>query len=332
MIRSLSIAVLTLCCALVQVASADYSTHVKAAAFIDKMVSQHGFGADEVKGWLAAAEKKQSIIDAISRPAEKTKPWKEYRKIFLGQARIDQGVEFWNENRATLRRASLELGVDEQIIVAIIGVETRYGRHAGSYRVIDALSTLGFDYEPRASFFLSELEHFFLLAREQKQDPLTLTGSYAGAMGYGQFIPSSYRHYAVDFDGDGVADIWGNPVDAIGSVANYFKEHRWQRGGIVFSRAHIRPDYDKTVLNEKVRPHYTLSELAGKGYTPVNENLRGDVKVVPLMYDGEYGKEFWFGFDNFYVITRYNRSQMYAMAAWQLSEELRFAYEQQLRR
>lgn len=331
MIRCISVAFLTLGCALVQVANADYSTHVKASAFIEKMVSQHGFSAEELTTWLVAAEKKQSIIDAISRPAEKTKTWKEYREIFLGKSRIEQGVQFWNENRETLRRASLDLGVDEQMIVAIIGVETRYGRNTGGYRVIDALSTLGFDYEPRASFFLSELEQFFLLAREQKQDPLTLTGSYAGAMGYGQFIPSSYRHYAVDFDGDGVADIWGNPVDAIGSVANYFKKHHWQRGAIVYGRVHISSDYDKTILNEKVRPHYTLSELFAKGYTPVNENLRGDVKVVPLVYEGKYGKEFWFGFDNFYVITRYNRSQLYAMAAWQLSEELRYAYEQQLR-
>ncbi|SMF20712.1 membrane-bound lytic murein transglycosylase B [Alteromonadaceae bacterium Bs31] len=309
---------------------ADYSQHTKAAAFIDKMVNEHQFEREQVTAWLAAAEKKQSIIDAISRPAEKTKPWKEYRKIFLGQTRIDQGVEFWNDNAKTLRRASEELGVDEQIIVAIIGVETRYGRHTGKFRVLDALATLGFDYEPRASFFVKELENFLLLAREQKQDPLVLKGSYAGAMGFGQFIPSSYRAYAIDFDGDGFADIWNNPVDAIGSVAHYFKKHRWEKGEIVFSRARVAEGYDKSILNEKVRPHYSLQELAEKGFSPVNKNLRGEEKVVPLVYDGEHGKEFWLGFDNFYVITRYNRSQLYAMAVWQLSEELRYAYEQQL--
>jgi len=313
-------------------AAADYSEHAKAPAFIKKMVSEHGFEAAQVKNWLAAAEKKQSILDAISRPAEKTMEWKDYRKIFLGQSRIDQGVEFWNAHKDTLRRARQELNVDEQIIVAIIGIETRYGRHAGTYRVIDALTTLGFDYEPRASFFVSELEQFLLLAREQKQDPLSLTGSYAGAMGYGQFIPSSYRAYAKDFDGDGIADIWNNPVDAIGSVANYFLKHKWREGEIVFSRAHVTPEYDAAILNERVRPHFTLAEVAKKGFSPVNQSLSGDEKVVPLMYQGKYGKEFWFGFDNFYVITRYNRSQLYAMAAWQLSEELRYNFERQLRR
>ncbi|WP_075184971.1 lytic murein transglycosylase B [Teredinibacter haidensis] len=310
--------------------SADYSTHPKAESFIHRMVNEHGFDAVEVKAWLAAAEKKQSILDAISRPAEKTKPWKDYRKIFLGQDRIDQGVQFWNDNRETLRRASEQLGVDEQVIVAIIGVETRYGRHTGKFRVIDALATLGFDYEPRAKFFGKELEHFLLLAREQKQDPLSLKGSYAGAMGYGQFIPSSYRSYAIDFDGDKVADIWNNPVDAIGSVANYFKVHRWEKGEIVFSRARIKSEYDKSVLNERVRPHYSLNDVADLGFTPINTQLSGAEKVVPLVYEGSHGKEFWLGFDNYYVITRYNRSQLYAMAVWQLSEELRYAYERQL--
>jgi len=313
-------------------AHADYSAHPKAKVFISKMVDEHGFEEAQIRAWLTSAEKKQSILDAIARPAEKTKPWKDYRKIFLGQSRIDQGVEFWNENRDTLRRAASEIGVDEQIIVAIIGVETRYGRHTGKYRVIDALSTLGFDYEPRAKFFSKELEHLFLLAREQKQDPLSLKGSYAGAMGYGQFIPSSYRAYAIDFNGDEFADIWGSPVDAIGSVANYFKRHRWQKGEVVFSRARISEAYSSDILNQKVRPHYTLNEVAGMGFTPLNTQLRGEEKVVPLLYDGEHGKEFWLGFDNYYVITRYNRSQLYAMAVWQLSEELRYAYEQQLRK
>jgi len=329
----LSSVILTFCL-LVSAATvqADYSTHAKAEAFISKMVEEHDFTREQVSAWLAAAEKKQSILDAIARPAEKRLEWKAYRKIFLGQERIDQGVEFWNANAATLKQAANSLGVDEQIIVAILGVETRYGKHTGGYRVIDALTTLGFDYEPRASFFVKELEHFLLLAREQKQDPLNLMGSYAGAMGYGQFIPSSYRSYAIDFDGDDIADIWNNPVDAIGSVANYFKVHNWKHGEVVFSRARISEDYDASILNERVRPHFSLAELAARGYTPVNPNLRGEAKVVPLLYEGEHGKEFWFGFDNFYTITRYNRSQLYAMAVWQLSEELRYAYEKQLRR
>ncbi|TVZ37815.1 membrane-bound lytic murein transglycosylase B [Alteromonadaceae bacterium 2753L.S.0a.02] len=309
---------------------ADYSTHPNAEAFIKTLVNEHNFERDYVLDMLRQAEKKQSILDAISRPAEKTKPWKDYRNIFLDDARIQQGVEFWNGNKQTLRRAAQEMGVDEHVIVAIIGVETRYGRHTGKFRVLDALATLGFDYEPRAKFFLKELEHAFLLAREQKQPLPSLMGSYAGAMGYGQFIPSSYRSFAVDFDGDGFADIWNNPVDAIGSVANYFRRHGWNRGDIVFTRAHISSDYNPTVLNEKVKPHYTLEEVAGFGFTPVNERLKGGDKVVPLMYEGQYGKEFWLGFHNFYVITRYNRSQLYAMAVHQLSEELRYGFEKQL--
>jgi lytic murein transglycosylase B len=308
---------------------ADYASHPAAPAFIDKLVAEHKFNADEVRAALAGAEKKQSILDAIARPAEKTKPWFEYRKIFLGADRVAQGVEFWNTHQATLARASKEMGVEEEVVVAIIGVETRYGRYMGSYRVLDALATLGFDYSPRAKFFSSELENFFLLAREQKQNIGDLKGSYAGAMGYGQFIPSSYRAYAVDFDGNGVSDIWNDPVDAIGSVANYFKRHGWKKGEPVFSRALIAKDYDQSALNARVRPHLTLQEAAAMGFTPAEGRFNRDEKVVPLEYEGELGKEFWLGFSNFYTITRYNRSQMYALAVWQLSQEIRYAYEHQ---
>lgn len=306
---------------------ADYTSNETAQAFIDKMVSEHNFDRAYVTGILAQAEKKQSILDAISRPAEKRLEWFEYRKIFLGESRIQQGVEFWQENVETLKRAEKTYGVPAEIIVAIIGVETRYGRHAGNYRVVDALSTLGFDYPPRAKFFASELEHFFLLTREQKQDPLSLNGSYAGAMGYGQFISSSYRHYAVDFDRDGVADIWKNPVDAIGSVANYFSEHKWKTGAPVFARARIEKKYDADLLNSKSRPSLTLAQLHSKGYVPVEHGYKSDQKALPLMYVGQYGKEFWLGFDNYYVITRYNRSHLYAMAVWELSEEIKSAYQ-----
>lgn len=325
------IAILAISFAFSSAATADYSAHPEAASFVKTMVEEHKFDRAYVVEMLRQAEQKQSILDAIARPAEKTKPWKEYRQIFLDDARIEQGVAFWRANKATLERAAREMNVDEQMIVAILGIETRYGRYAGKFRVLDALATLGFDYPPRASFFRKELEQAFLLAREQKLALPELMGSYAGAMGYGQFIPSSYRSYAVDFDNDGTADIWNNPVDAIGSVANYFRRHGWNRGDIVVTRAHISPSYDKAILNEKVRPHYTLSELSGRGYTPVNKQLKGDDKAVPLAYEGKYGTEIWLGFNNFYVITRYNRSQLYAMAAFQLSEELRYALEKQVR-
>lgn len=305
------------------VSFADYSQHPKAAEFIDKMVKEHQFEQTEVIALLKQAEKKQSILDAISRPAEKTKEWFEYRKIFIQESRIKQGIEFWNTHRDTIARASKELGVAPEIIVAIIGVETRYGRHAGKYRVIDALTTLGFDYPKRGKFFRGQLEHFMLMVREQQQDPLALVGSYAGAMGYGQFIPSSYRAYAIDFDDDGKVDIWNNPVDAIGSVANYFRAHRWKDGEPVLARARIGKGYDKDLLNQKEKPKLTLADLKQKGYSPVSDQFSGDDKAMPLMYVGDRGKEFWLGFNNFYVITRYNRSHLYAMAVWQLGEEIK---------
>jgi len=308
-------------------AHADYSKHDAVPAFVARLVKEHGFEKSYVENVLKKAEKQQGILDAISRPAEKTLVWKEYKNIFLDDKRIKLGAEFWEENGAILAKASKEFGVPEEIIVAIIGVETRYGRQKGGYRVIDALTTLGFDYEPRSEFFTNELVQFFLLTREQKQDPLTPMGSYAGAMGYGQFIPSSYRSYAVDYDGDAVVDIWNNPVDAIGSVANYFKKHGWQEGGLVLGRTRISSNYNQDILNDSSRPSLSMLELKTHGFDPVNTNIDAKEKAVALMYEGVYGKEFWLGYNNFYVITRYNRSRLYAMAVWQLSRLIRYEYE-----
>jgi membrane-bound lytic murein transglycosylase B len=306
---------------LADTALADYSKHQETAAFLDKMVKEHQFDRQQLQGWLSQAEKKQAILDAIARPAEKTKPWYEYRKIFLGQDRIDQGVEFWRDNAETLKDVAETYGVDASVVVAIIGVETRYGRHMGTYRVIDALTTLGFDYPPRANFFRGQLEQLFLLAREQGQDPLTLKGSYAGAMGFGQFIPSSYRHYARDHDGDGFADIWNNPRDAIASVANYFKAHGWQTGYPVVQKAQVKGTPDAALVNTGARPELTLKELQRKGIS-VAKAPAGDPKAVLLSFDQENGPEYWVGFNNFYVITRYNRSHLYAMAVWDLSQAI----------
>ena len=305
-------------------AAADYQQHPEAQEFVERMVKEHGFKAGDIKTVLAQAEKKQAILDAIARPAEKTKPWFEYRKIFLDNDRIQQGTVFWQENAATLADVSERYGVDESIIVAIIGVETRYGRHMGGYRVVDALATLGFDYPPRATFFRGQLEQLFLLAREQKQNPLDLKGSYAGAMGFGQFIPSSYRHFARDHDGDEIADIWANKQDAIASVANYFKAHGWQTGQPVFVRANVSGKVDESTVNSTARPDISLAELRKKGIKPV-VNINGEHKAALLSYQQEQGPEYWLGFNNFYVITRYNRSQLYAMAVWQLSEAIKEA-------
>jgi len=308
---------------------ADYSEHPEAAAFVDTMVNKHQFDRQQILAWLSYAEHQKSIVKAMSRPAEKVKPWYEYRKHFISDLRTERGLQFWAENRQTLERAEKEFGVDPAIIVSIIGVETNYGRNTGSYKVIDALTTLAFDYyssiekrESRKRFFTIQLENLFLLAREQKQDPLSLKGSYAGAMGWGQFMPNSYRDYAVDFDSDGFADIWTNPTDAIGSVANYFIKHGWKTGQPVATRAHITGSIDEQRLNKMKRPTDTVAELSTMGYKPV-ETFDPEATAFPMRFKAKYGDEYWLGLHNFYVIGRYNPRTKYAMAVYQLSEIIR---------
>ncbi len=316
---------LSLCTFASDLARADYATHPLAQAFMDKMVKEHNFKRQEVAALLRAAEKKPAILEAIARPAEKSKPWFEYRKIFLGADRIEQGVTFWSENAAALREAEQRFGVPAKMIVAIIGVETRFGRQMGSHRVIDALSTLAFDYPPRAPFFTQELEAFLVLTRSQKQNPLSLMGSYAGAMGFGQFMPSSVQNFAVDFDDDGVEDIWQNKRDAIGSVANYFKGNGWQKGAAVVTPARALPGFDAQALNTKAKPTVSLADMRNKGFVPLHNTYPANLPVEALSYAAETGTDYWLGFTNFYVITRYNRSQMYALAAWQLGEAIEAA-------
>ena len=250
----------------------------------------------------------------------------EYRKIFLTKSRIDGGVAFWEQNVDTLTDAQAELGVDPQIIVAIIGVETRYGGNTGRHRVIDALSTLAFDYPPRSTFFTGELEQFLLLAREENIDLLKTTGSYAGAMGYGQFIPSSYRQYAIDFDKDGKRDLWNSPRDIIGSVANYFRAHGWESGQPVATRAEVSGDSYPAMLELGYKPNTVLDALRHEGITP-QQQMPDALTAALIQFDQQDGPEYWLGFNNFYVITRYNHSPLYAMAVYQLSEEIRAAYE-----
>ena len=302
--------------------ASDYGENAKAKAFIETMVNEHGFERTYIEQLIAGAERKQSILDAISRPAEKTKSWGEYRKIFVTSKRIRQGHEFMKTYAKTLARAEREFGVPAEIISAIIGVETRYGRNTGSYRVLDSLATLGFDYPPRSTFFTQQLEEYFLLVREQKFDPESVKGSYAGAMGYGQFIPSSYRHYAIDFDGDGVADIINNPIDAIGSVANYFKAHGWLPTKPVTLTATVTDGHNPDVANQKLKPVFSVAELQGYGYQP-SETIDVEQVATVMRLKGDDGIEYWLGLHNFYVITRYNHSKLYAMAVYQLSEELK---------
>lgn len=303
----------------------NYGNRPEVILYIDELVSNHKFDRDELEHWFGNASKKKTIIDAISRPAERTLTWAEYRKIFLTPTHIGGGEEFWANNKQTLEKAEKEFGVPAEIMVAILGVETLYGKRKGSFRVIDALSTLAFDYPPRSLFFRRELTEFLLLSREQKQDPLSLTGSYAGAMGYGQFIPSSYRAYAIDYNGDGFADIWNNTEDAIGSIANYFKHHNWKTGEAVVVRSRVSANHDQSVINQSLKPSATIGELRDRGFSPVQptgSNVENDQAASAIKLQGDSGEEFWLGLHNFYVITRYNRSRLYAMAVWQLSQEI----------
>lgn len=301
----------------------NYGANPAAMAVIDELVAEEGFEREELVEVFNNAGRQQSILDAMSRPAEKTKAWYEYREIFLNDKRENQGLEFYREHEETLKRAEQETGVPAEMIVSIIGVETYYGRIAGSYRVIDALSTLAFDYPRRSEFFTKELKHFLILTRDQGMDPLSLKGSYAGAMGYGQFMPSSYRSYAIDFDGDDKADIWNNPVDAIGSVANYFKAHGWTEGGPVIVAAEATADIPEEMMSRgrNLKPRFTVAEFSAAGLEP-KEATDPAAEAIGIEFELADGVEYWLGLYNFYVITRYNHSAMYAMSVYQLSQRI----------
>lgn len=288
-------------------------------AFAQRMAEEHGIAVEESLKILAQAEIQPRIIEAMDRPAEKVKPWYEYRRIFLTEKRIEAGVAFWDTHRAMLDRISAETGVPPEIIIGILGVETFYGRITGSYRVLDALATIAFEYPKRSAFFTRELEEFLLLSREQDIDPLSATGSYAGAMGSPQFISSSYRAYATDGDGDGRVDLWNSWADIFASVANYFKAHRWQPGEPVVTRAN--GSVPATSVTARPRLDQTLEGLKAAGVDFDRSGATGD-KAMLFELEQESGPEYWVGFQNFYVITRYNRSNMYAMAVHQLGTEV----------
>ncbi len=306
-----------------QVLAGDYAGNVTAQKFFKEMEERHDFDGSELQNLFSKVYRDQRILDLISKPAEKRLAWREYRKIFLDNARIRNGIKFWEENERVISDVSIRYGVPGEIIAAIIGVETRYGKVTGNHRVISALSTLAFDYPPRSRFFRKELESFLLLTREEGKSPLELKGSYAGAMGYGQFMPSSYRAYAVDSDKDGKRDIWNSRADAIGSVANYLSAHNWERGAGVAIRVEAVSELnglDDDSFSE-LKPNLTGSKLLKMGLKVPSTHLERTVALIRLRSDAE--SEYWLGEWNFYVITRYNRSPMYAMAVLQLAEALR---------
>lgn len=309
--------------------AANLAEETEVQTFITEMVKEHGFKKSELDTLFAQVKVKQKILDAISRPAEKTKPWHEYRNIFLTEKRIKNGVKFWQENSDIINYAEKVYGVAPEIMVAIIGVETYYGRLQGNYRVMDALSTLAFKYPKRSKFFRGELKHFLIMSQEQNFDPLTKTGSYAGAMGMGQFIPSSFQSYAIDFDGDGEKDIWSNNSDAIGSVANYFKRHGWKKGQPVTDQLQLSKENTISMddrCKRSCKPKLTVADFKQKGLqgkTSVNDKSA----AILLILQQKDSKEYWLGYNNFYVISRYNHSTLYSMAVYQLSQEIKQAYQ-----
>ena len=313
--------------------AADLGKDPVVQVFINEMVNKHHFKRSELETLFSQVKIKQKILDAISRPAEKSKAWHEYRKIFLTPKRINKGVQFWQDNSDIIDYAEKTYGVAPEIMVAIIGVETYYGRRQGTYRVMDALSTLAFKYPKRSKFFRSELKHFLIMSQEQNFDPLSKSGSYAGAMGMGQFIPSSFQSYAIDFDGDGKKDIWKNNADAIGSVANYFKRHGWKKDQPVTDQLQLSK---KNTLSKEdscrrsCKPKLSIADFKQKGLQG-KTSVDDKTPAILLILKQQTAKEYWLGYNNFYAISRYNHSTLYSMAVYQLSQEIKQAYEAEKR-
>lgn len=330
---------LGLACQPLRATAGDYLEHVELRALAAELAEEDGMDPAAVVALLGNAQRKQAILDAIARPAERTLDWAEYRPQFVEHRRITQGVEFLQRHADTLARAEQDHGVPAEIIVAIIGVETRYGRNKGNWRVIDALATLTFDYPPRSPFFRQQLKEFVRLEKSAHIRLADAKGSYAGAMGYPQFMPSSYRNFAVDYDGDGVIDLINNPVDAIGSVANYLRLHGWRSGQPVAARLQVRgesPEADAdSVTNRGLEPQFTVADIARAGLVtlrcsdtppavePYCADPEADEKATAWKLAGAEGTEYWLGLQNFYVITRYNRSEKYALAVLHLAHEIR---------
>lgn len=319
MLRTLTIALILV---LTAPTSAHAEPHPGTDAFVERAVSEHGLDPDRIRDVLNEARFQQSIIDAITRPAE-AKPWHEYRQIFLTETRIGGGAEFWRANQALLEQVSEQFGVPIEVIVAIVGVETNYGLNTGSYRVIDALATLGFYYPRRSTFFAGELGHFLRLAEEESLPVTEVRGSYAGAMGIGQFIPSSYRAYAVDMDGSGDRDLWRSLPDALGSVANYLAVHGWRADQPIVLPARAPENGLPADQDFPIKPAHSLAELSALGVQFEAGDLPDQAEATIVSLAQLEGDEHWIGLNNFYVITRYNRSPLYAMAVTQLAEAIR---------
>jgi peptidoglycan lytic transglycosylase B len=294
--------------------------------FIEEMVQRHGFVARELEFLFSHARSREDVLRAIAPPTEpRERSWAEYRARFVNDTRIQGGLVFWRRHGKTLARAEREYGVPPEIVVAIIGIETLYGRQTGGFRVVDSLATLAFDYPPRAAFFRSELEQYLLFARDEDLDVFSVKGSYAGAIGIPQFMPGSIRRYAVDYDGDGSIDLRRSGADAIGSVANFLRAHGWQRGESIWVPAQVVGNDYHALLAAGIRPSTAVAEL--RGVEPAGEpKLAPDARVALIALESPgLATEFRLGLENFYVLTRYNRSSLYASAVSDLAAALRTA-------
>ncbi|MDP9083802.1 MAG: lytic murein transglycosylase B [Pseudomonadota bacterium] len=299
-------------------ASALDVTRPEVKEFIAHMADTSKFTKHQVRKLLKAAQSQPAIIEAMDRPAEKAKQWFEYRPIFITERRVREGADFWLAHRQALDQASVRSGVAPEYLAAIVGVETYYGRLTGSYRVLDALATLAFDYPARAKFFRDELEQFLLLTRETGLDPLKVKGSYAGAMGAPQFMPSNYRRYAIDADADGHVDLWSNWRDVCASVGNYLKEHGWNAGEPVLDEANVLPDKLADLDGRTLALSETVGSLRTKGVA-FDSSLSPEAPALLIAADEADGVHWRVGYNNFYVITRYNHSALYAMAVYELA-------------
>jgi membrane-bound lytic murein transglycosylase B len=294
-------------------------------AFINEVVERNQLPKKQVIALLRKGEPQPKIIEAMTRPAEKVTPWWEYHDRFLTEERISQGAQFFTEHRESLQKVAAARGVPPEYLVAIMGVETKYGRMTGRYRVLDALMTLAFDYPPRSDFFRGELEQFLLLYDEEHLDPLKLTGSYAGAMGVPQFMPSSYRKFAVDANGDNKRDLWNDWDDILASIANYFVEHGWEAGGPVLAETKLDPEPTFQIDTRNLELNETIDSLNAHGVLVLPAGPAGPPGTTPVVLvsaEQQDGPAYRVGFKNFYVITRYNRSARYAMAVHDLAEAI----------
>src|SRR5436190_8164329 len=320
-LRNLAVGVALAVVAVADVSAAASALRPEVEAFVTEMAAKHGLEAGALRRLFQKAQSRPAIIRAMSTPGT-ARPWFEYRARVVEPTRIENGVRFWADNAAALERAAREFGVPEELVVATIGVETLYGRNMGSFRVLDALATLAFEYPPRAEFFRGELGEFLLLAREAPLDAASVRGSYAGAIGIPQFLPSSYRKYAVDFDGDGRRDLAGSAADAIGSVANYYRSFGWKRGAPVVASAESGDADLGELLTAGIKPHTKVSDLRGRGLK-IAAPLDGGADATLFYLQTETGPQLMLGLDNFYVITRYNRSINYAVAVWELATAIK---------